>query len=269
MPWNAEANVADRFQHGRVFLAGDAAHVMPPNGGFGGNTGVQDAHNLAWKLAMVLSGDGRAGAARRPTTPERRPVGAFTTEQAYSRYVTRTAPYLGTDGIQPVENDLNVELGYRYDSRGYLPRRRPGTAAREPARVARRGRARARRTSGWTRRRAISTLDLFGSRFVLLGRPRTPDSWCESAARLAGERYSSAATFDVYRVGRYSRGSGSRRSPTAYDLARESRSSSAPTASSRGGRKRRPARRRPSLVRCRRRSAESATRERISEHTGS
>ena len=76
MPWNAEANCAERFQHGRVFLAGDAAHVMPPNGGFGGNTGVQDAHNLAWKLAMVLSGD--AGPELLDTyEPERRPVGAL------------------------------------------------------------------------------------------------------------------------------------------------------------------------------------------------
>src|SRR5262245_33678995 len=59
MAWQAEAAVAERFRDGRVFIAGDAAHVMPPNGGFGGNTGVQDAHNLAWKLAWVL--DGRAG----------------------------------------------------------------------------------------------------------------------------------------------------------------------------------------------------------------
>ena len=44
------------FQDGRVFLVGDAAHNMPPTGGFGGNTGVQDGHNLAWKLALVLQG---------------------------------------------------------------------------------------------------------------------------------------------------------------------------------------------------------------------
>ncbi|HEX7283363.1 MAG TPA: FAD-dependent monooxygenase, partial [Vicinamibacterales bacterium] len=37
MPWNAEANWAERYQHGRVFITGDAAHAMPPNGGFGGN----------------------------------------------------------------------------------------------------------------------------------------------------------------------------------------------------------------------------------------
>ena len=56
MHWNATADTAERFRSGRVFIAGDAAHVMPPNGGFGGNTGVQDAHNLAWKLALVLNG---------------------------------------------------------------------------------------------------------------------------------------------------------------------------------------------------------------------
>src|SRR5712691_2414755 len=114
MPWKAAADVGDRFQNGRIFLAGDAAHVMPPNGGFGGNTGVQDAHNLAWKLASVLQG--KAGADLLSTyESERRPVAQFTVEQAYSRYVTRTAPYLGTDGIQPVAPDLNVELGYGYE----------------------------------------------------------------------------------------------------------------------------------------------------------
>src|SRR6185369_9071740 len=106
MPWQAAADVAERFIDGPVFLAGDAAHVMPPNGGFGGNTGVQDAHNLAWKLSRVLRG---AAAPELLSTYESecRPVAVFTAEQAYSRYVTRTAPYLGTSGIAPVEPDLN------------------------------------------------------------------------------------------------------------------------------------------------------------------
>lgn len=109
MHWEAEANTAERFRGGRIFLAGDAAHVMPPTGGFGGNTGVQDAHNLAWKLAMVLRGE--AGPELLDTyEAERLPAGYFTVEQAYSRYVTRTAPYLGTSGMQPVADDLDIEL---------------------------------------------------------------------------------------------------------------------------------------------------------------
>jgi 2-polyprenyl-6-methoxyphenol hydroxylase-like FAD-dependent oxidoreductase len=92
--WRAEANCADRFRDGRVFLAGDAAHVVPPNGGYGGNTGVQDAHNLAWKLALSLAGV--AGPGLLDTyDAERRPVGELTVEQAFTRYVTRVAPYLG------------------------------------------------------------------------------------------------------------------------------------------------------------------------------
>ena len=54
--WRATASVAQRFRDGRVFIVGDAAHLMPPTGGFGGNTGIHDAHNLAWKLALVLQG---------------------------------------------------------------------------------------------------------------------------------------------------------------------------------------------------------------------
>src|SRR5690606_41492567 len=50
MPWKATAEYAERLQQGPIFIAGDAAHTMPPNGGFGGNTGIQDADNLAWKL---------------------------------------------------------------------------------------------------------------------------------------------------------------------------------------------------------------------------
>jgi len=56
MPWTMRAQVADAFRSGDAFLAGDAAHRFPPTGGLGLNTGMQDAHNLAWKLAAVLDG---------------------------------------------------------------------------------------------------------------------------------------------------------------------------------------------------------------------
>jgi hypothetical protein len=51
------ADVVDRYRVGRAFLAGDAAHSLPPTGGFGINTGFADIHNLVWKLAWVLRGD--------------------------------------------------------------------------------------------------------------------------------------------------------------------------------------------------------------------
>jgi putative polyketide hydroxylase len=54
--WTLGAQIATAYRKGRIFLAGDAAHRVPPTGGLGMNTGVQDAHNLAWKLALVLKG---------------------------------------------------------------------------------------------------------------------------------------------------------------------------------------------------------------------
>ena len=141
--WNACADWAERFQEGRVFLAGDAAHNMPPTGGFGGNTGVADAHNLAWKLALVL--DGSAGPGLLETyDAERRPVAELTVEQAYTRYVVRLDPELGTDDIQPFVPDPPIELGHRYHSSAVIaesdddgsihenpgePSGRPGTRA--------------------------------------------------------------------------------------------------------------------------------------------
>jgi len=170
MHWQSTADIAEGFREGRVFLAGDAAHVMPPYGGFGGNAGIHDAHNLAWKLALVLKG--LAGPDLLSTyDPERRPASAFTVEQAYSRYVTRAASYLGTTGMQPLEDDLNIELGYCYGS-GPLhenPREskgRPGTRAPHV----------------WLERdgERISTLDLFGRGFVLLAGPEG-GAWRDSA----------------------------------------------------------------------------------------
>ena len=108
--WQAEATCAERLRAARVFLAGDAAHVVPPNGGFGGNTGVQDAHNLAWKLAAVVKGD--AGTSLLDTyEAERLPLCELTVRQAYTRYATRVVPERGTEGVEPAIPDIELEIG--------------------------------------------------------------------------------------------------------------------------------------------------------------
>jgi 2-polyprenyl-6-methoxyphenol hydroxylase-like FAD-dependent oxidoreductase len=60
-PWTARMQIVDRMRAGRVFLAGDAAHLNPPFGGHGLNTGLGDAVDLGWKLAAVLDGWGGPG----------------------------------------------------------------------------------------------------------------------------------------------------------------------------------------------------------------
>jgi 3-(3-hydroxy-phenyl)propionate hydroxylase len=56
-PWQYRSQLLDSFRHGRVLFAGDVAHVVSPFGARGGNSGIQDADNLPWKLALVLKGD--------------------------------------------------------------------------------------------------------------------------------------------------------------------------------------------------------------------
>ncbi len=72
--WRANIRLTDRYREGRVFLAGDAAHIHSPAGGQGMNTGIQDAHNLGWKLAAVVKGASQA--LLDSYEAERRPIAA-------------------------------------------------------------------------------------------------------------------------------------------------------------------------------------------------
>jgi 2-polyprenyl-6-methoxyphenol hydroxylase-like FAD-dependent oxidoreductase len=192
-PWEAVADNAERYRDGRILLAGDAAHTVPPNGGFGGNTGLHDAHNVAWKLAHVL--DGRAGEGLLDTyDAERRPIGGLTVEQAYARYVTRTAPELGTDGMQPLVDDLTLEIGYRYESDAVVLGDGDAVGLHEHPDTAR-GRP-GSRAPHVVLADGSSTLDLFGRAFVLLAAPGGGD-WCD-AARAAGAEL--GLTVDAHRV---------------------------------------------------------------------
>ena len=83
--WAMTAQVVDRYRVGRIFLIGDAAHRFPPTGGLGLNTGVHDAHNLAWKLAWDISA--RAPANLLDTyEAERRPIGIANTEHSVKNF---------------------------------------------------------------------------------------------------------------------------------------------------------------------------------------
>jgi 2-polyprenyl-6-methoxyphenol hydroxylase-like FAD-dependent oxidoreductase len=188
--WRASASTAQKLRDGRVFIAGDAAHLMPPNGGFGGNTGIHDAHNLAWKLAHVLKG--HAGAALLDSYErERKPVGTFTVEQAFSRYVARTAPWLSAR-VQPdpLVDDLDIELGYLYDSSLGVHADPRGT----------RGLPGSRAPHLWLegRGRRLSTIDLAG-RYVLLAGPGGA-AWVDAAREAAGA--AGGVRLDAYCVGR-------------------------------------------------------------------
>jgi 2-polyprenyl-6-methoxyphenol hydroxylase-like FAD-dependent oxidoreductase len=181
--WRATSDVARRFREGRIFLAGDAAHLMPPNGGYGGNTGIHDAHNLAWKLALVLKGV--AGPELLSTYDmERRPAATFTVEQAYTRYVTRSATYLSAKDFQPLANDFDIELGYLYRSPAILSEDESDRVHEDP-RVSF-GRPGSRAPHLWLEQdgRPISTIDLFCRAFVVIAAPDGA-GWAEAARSVA------------------------------------------------------------------------------------
>jgi 2-polyprenyl-6-methoxyphenol hydroxylase-like FAD-dependent oxidoreductase len=129
--WSAMAATAAAFQSGRVFLAGDAAHVMPPTGGFGGNTGVADAYNLAWKLAFATRGIVGPGLLD-TYGAERQPISALTVEQAYTRYALRVDPSLPRDDLMPPLDDAAIELGAIYRSPAVHPDHAPGQQLDDP-----------------------------------------------------------------------------------------------------------------------------------------
>lgn len=81
LPWQPTFRVACRMQENRVFLAGDAAHIMTPYGGKGANSGVRDVHNLAWKLALVCRGKASARLLE-SYDAERRPIGRLHAENS-------------------------------------------------------------------------------------------------------------------------------------------------------------------------------------------
>jgi 2-polyprenyl-6-methoxyphenol hydroxylase-like FAD-dependent oxidoreductase len=180
--WTAAAAHAARFRDGRVFLAGDSAHVMPPTGGFGGNTGVADAHNLAWKLAAVLGGTAGPGLLD-SYDPERRPVCDLVVEQAYTRYVLRVDPSLSRENLAPPLDDPSIELGTVYRSAAVLAGDDDATLV-DPRKPAGQLGARAPHLTVQRDGAPASLLDVLGREFVLLAGPDGA-AWCRGAEQAA------------------------------------------------------------------------------------
>ncbi|NUS09419.1 MAG: FAD-dependent oxidoreductase [Nonomuraea sp.] len=174
LDWRARGQVADRFSEGRVFLAGDAAHAVPPTGAFGLNTGVADAHNLAWKLARVLTGRS-ASALLETYGEERRPVALMALEQSLLRMRDLRMHF----GHGPEAARLRAEagavnapivhLGYRYGGTSALD----GLPSTEDVTLCLDGSPGSRVPHAWVGE--LSTLDLVGADFaVFTGKP-VPD----------------------------------------------------------------------------------------------
>jgi hypothetical protein len=101
--------LAEHYRSGRAFIAGDAAHIHPPTGGQGMNTGIQDAYNLAWKLALVLNGDAPE-ALLDSYEAERRPVGA----EVVARTRAASEAYgRERDGQSDRLADTQISISYR------------------------------------------------------------------------------------------------------------------------------------------------------------
>jgi putative polyketide hydroxylase len=180
LPWVIGQEVAEQFRIGRVFLAGDAAHVIPQTGGEGMNVGIHDVHNLAWKLAAVLSG--WAGPSLLDSyEAERLPAARFVGERALLNAAQPGRP-------ESFSNEGQV-LGIAYQSAAVVP---DGTASPEVADpvadyipTARPGH---RAPHVWLERagKRMSSLDLFDTTFVLLAGPANR-GWCRAAQALAGD----------------------------------------------------------------------------------
>ena len=204
VPWVRRELVAESYRNDRGFIAGDAAHVMSPTGGFGMNTGIQDAVDLSWKLAAMIEGWGGNGLLDSYGV-ERQPIGTRNVAEA-SRNLRRmlsvpahpdllddtpqgtaTREKVGREFSETMRHEwftLGAHLGYRYegspicwpdgsaapadDPRNYVPTARPGHRA--PHAYLADGR---------------SILDLFGRGFMLLDFGANAD---EAAPLLAAAR---------------------------------------------------------------------------------
>ncbi len=115
--WDLRFAIADRYQSGRLFVAGDAAHSHPPYGGYGVNAGLEDARNLGWKLAAVLQG--WAGEALLASySAERQPVFASTMRDFIAQSIETDKAFLAT--FDPMRDKPAFEQAWQERSQGAI-----------------------------------------------------------------------------------------------------------------------------------------------------
>ncbi|KAH7140342.1 FAD binding domain-containing protein [Dactylonectria estremocensis] len=196
LPWEPTVRVAEKFQHGRVFLAGDAAHQMPPWGGQGANTGIADVHNLAWKLATVLNGQA-SDTLLTTYDAERLPIGRLVSEESGAA--------CDEHGLISLKKSLTAILaliykiprlvgyGYHYDSQAICTSDttpwfwRAMRLLPTPSRILQiGGTAGTRAPHLWVyfNSSEVSTLDLLGKDFVIIA-GENGNQWCEAAPKVA------------------------------------------------------------------------------------
>lgn len=172
LEYEIAARLADSFASGRIFLVGDAAHVMPPSSAFGSGTGINDGYNLAWKLAAVLRGEAGPGLLD-SYGAERRPAAAFIVDQALRRYVFGEGAEPASDRASGILDDNSVLFGNRYcASAAVMPTEEdsPRTAIDNYRPVAVPG-GRAPHLPIRNELAKSSVLDLFGRKWVILAAP--------------------------------------------------------------------------------------------------
>ena len=186
LPWQPRQLVADRYGSRRCFLAGDACHLFVPTGGFGMNTGIGDAVDLAWKIAACLAGWGGTKLLA-SYEAERRPVGLYNTAEAAENYdrsgaipVPAAIEAEGPDGdaaratvaatLPPKIKHfapIGVHLGYRYENSPLIVPDGTPPPPLDPVRYVPTARPGHRAPHAWIVP-GKSTLDLFGAGFTLL-----------------------------------------------------------------------------------------------------
>jgi len=217
-PWSDGALVAERFYDRRVFLAGDATHVMSPAGGFAMNVGLADAHNLAWKLAAVLAG-WAAPALLDSYQAERAPISRLMTKQmainlSFFSSAVKAAAGFPAPSQPPAQLPLarpdsfrehGLVFGHAYASAIIVPDGTDSVQVKNPVTdYVPNARPGSRAPHVWLERGGtlITTLDLFGSGLVILA-GALGRHWCVAAREFAEQQGIPLACYTIGLDGDY------------------------------------------------------------------